>query len=187
MSCALRLFTAVVLCVGLTACGTDGSFVSPISSVSYANPRTGELRTQPALTVAPNAEVSAETLVGAGAVAILGVPTRLTGLSGTVFSPTNAALLYIVYDPLAPNWSIKERPLNADTYHLFLRAKSYRTGGDGEAMQIVRRRAQQLQHEKGYGSYRILDYSEGIESSTPLTHRVSEGTIQLVGLLTPTK
>lgn len=187
MNCELRLFTVVALCIALTACGTDGSFVSPISSVSYANPDTGELRAQPSLTVAPNAEVSAETLVGAGAVAVLGVPTSLTGLSGKVFSNTNAALLYIVYDPLAPNWSIKERPLNADTYHLFLRAKSYRTGGDGEAMQIVRRRAQQLQHEKGYGSYRILDYSEGIESSTPLTHRVSEGTIQLVGLLTPPK
>lgn len=171
----------------MAACGTDGSFVSPIATVSSANPVTGELRTQPSLTVTPNAEIGAETLVGAGAVAILGVPTNLTGLPGTVFSPANAALLYIVYDPLAPNWSIKERPLNADTYHLFLRAKSYRTGGDGEAMQIVRRRAQQLQHEKGYGSYRILDYSEGIESSTPLTHRVSEGTIQLVGLLESAK
>ena len=171
----------------VAACGTDGAFVSPIGTVGSVNPVTGELRTQSSLTVAPNAEVSAETLVGAGGVAILGVPSSLTGFSGSVFSHTNAALLYIVFDPLAPNWSIKERPLNAATYHLFLRAKSFRTGGDGEAMQIVRRRAQQLQHEKGYGSYRILDYSEGVESSTPLTHRVSEGTIQLIGLLAPSR
>jgi hypothetical protein len=32
----------------------------------------------------------------------------------------------------------------------------------------------------GYEDFRIVDYSEGIESSTPFTHRYSEGTIQLV-------
>lgn len=187
MNLGLPLVSAIALCAALAACGTDGSFVSPIGAVSSANPVTGELRTQPSLAVTPNAEVSAETLGGAAALHLFGHPQSMFGLSNEIFSGHHAALLYIVYDPLAPNWSIKERPLNADTYHLFLRAKSYRTGGDGEAMQIVRRRAQQLQHEKGYGSYRILDYSEGIESSTPLTHRVSEGTIQLVGLLAPPK
>ncbi len=89
-------------------------------------------------------------------------------------------LLYMIYDPLAPNWSIEEQMLNEDTYYLSLKAKSFRTGGDGEAMQVLKRRALQLQRERGYAGYRILDYSEGIESSTPLTHRVSEGTIQLV-------
>ena len=88
--------------------------------------------------------------------------------------------IYLVYDPLAPNWSIEEQMLNEDTYYLSLKAKSFRTGGDGEAMQVLKRRALQLQRERGYAGYRILDYSEGIESSTPLTHRVSEGTIQLV-------
>lgn len=91
-----------------------------------------------------------------------------------------AGLIYIVYDPLAPNWAIEEKRLNENTYFLALRAKSFRTGGDGEAIQVVKRRALQLQHEQGYADYRILDYSEGIESSTPLTHRVSESTIQLV-------
>lgn len=146
------------------------------------NSTTGELRSQPSLNVTPNAEVSAETLVGAGALYVLGHPQSMFGLSNEIFSPHQAALLYIIYDPLAPNWTIKEKPLNADTYYLSLRAKSFRTGGDGEAIQIVKRRALQLQREKGYASYRILDYSEGIESSTPLTHRVSEGTIQLVEL-----
>jgi hypothetical protein len=37
-----------------------------------------------------------------------------------------------------------------------------------------------LQREKGYTGYKLLDYSEGIESSTPFPYRVSEGTIQLV-------
>jgi hypothetical protein len=47
-------------------------------------------------------------------------------------------------------------------------------------MMILKRRALKLQREKGYTGYRILDYSEGVESSTPFTHRFSEGTIQLV-------
>ncbi|MFZ4535665.1 hypothetical protein [Propionivibrio sp.] len=89
------------------------------------------------------------------------------------------------YGPLAPNWSIEETPISEGTYYLSLRAKSYRIGGDGEAIQIVKRRALQLQREKGYTDYRILDYSEGVESSTPLTHRVAEGTIQLVNTQLP--
>ena len=183
----MRILPIAALCGLFTACGTGGSFVNPVGTSSSVSPITGDLRTQPSLNISQSTEVGAETLAGAGTIAVFGMPASTIGLPGAVFTNSNAALLYVIYDPLAPNWSIKERPLNADTYHLFLRAKSYRTGGDGEAMQIVRRRAQQLQHEKGYGSYRILDYSEGVESSTPLTHRVSEGTIQLVGLLTPTK
>jgi hypothetical protein len=90
------------------------------------------------------------------------------------------ALIYIVYDPLAPNWSIEEKVVNEDTYSYSLKAKSFRIGGDGEAVRIIKRRALYLQRERGYASYKILDYSEGIESNTPLTHRFSEGTVQLV-------
>ena len=92
------------------------------------------------------------------------------------------AVLYYVYDPLAPNWSFEEKRINEDTYQISLKAKSFRVGGDGEAMQIIQRRARYLQRERGYDGYRILDYVEGIESSTPLTHRYSEGTIRLVHL-----
>ena len=95
------------------------------------------------------------------------------------------ALLYVIYDPLAPNWRIEETRLGDDTYAFSLRAKSFRVGGDGEAIQVVKRRAMQLQRERGYTGYRILDYSEGIESSTPLTYRVSAGTVQLVGTPLP--
>jgi hypothetical protein len=95
------------------------------------------------------------------------------------------ALIYVVYDPLAPNWQIEEQALDAENYQLSLRAKSFRIGGDGEAMQIFRRRAQQLQREKGFSGYRIVDYVEGIESGTPFTHRTSQGLIQLVGAAAP--
>ena len=147
---------------------------------SAVHPVTGELRTQPALELPQNTEVSAETGVVAGALAIFGHPVSALGLPGEVFSAPQSALLYIIYDPLAPNWTIKEKALGSDSYYISLRAKSFRTGGDGEAIQILTRRAMQLKRERGYEDYRIVDYSEGVESSTPFTHRYSEGTIQLV-------
>lgn len=107
-------------------------------------------------------------------------PNTVIPLENVVAGLAGAALIYLVYDPFAPNWSIEERNLGSDTFHLSLRAKHFRTGGDGESYQILKRRALQLQRENGYTSYRILDYSEGIESSTPLTYRYSEGTVQLV-------
>ena len=89
-------------------------------------------------------------------------------------------LAYLIYDPLAPNWLIEEKRLGAEVFALSLRAKSFRTGGDGEAMQVLKRRALALQQENGYAGYRIVAYSEGIESSTPLTRRVAEGSIRLL-------
>jgi hypothetical protein len=91
-----------------------------------------------------------------------------------------AVVAYVVYDPLAPNWCIEERSLDRDTYFVSMQAKSFRTGGDGESGLILKRRAQQLQRDGGFSAYRILDYSEGIESSTPFTHRYASGVIQLV-------
>ncbi|HQC73735.1 MAG TPA: hypothetical protein PLE42_13565 [Candidatus Competibacteraceae bacterium] len=87
---------------------------------------------------------------------------------------------YVVYDPLAPHWTIEEKILDGESYRLSMRAKSFRVGGDGESGLILRRRALQLQRERGFPAYRLLEYSEGIESSTPFTHRYAEGVIQLV-------
>ena len=170
----LPAFAAVVL----AACTTLEP--GPIGKTSAVNPVNGELRTQPALELPQNTEISAETGAVAGALAIFGHPVSALGLPGEVFSASQSALLYIIYDPLAPNWTIKEKPLGSDSYYVSLRAKSFRTGGDGEAIQILKRRAMQLKRQRGFEDYRIVDYSEGIESSTPFTHRYSEGTIQLV-------
>jgi len=175
----LAFAVAAVAAVSLAACATDTHLRNPLVTSAAVTPEGG-LQAQPALEVTSSIEISAETGVVAGALLLFGQPENMFGLTGPVFNPANAALLYLIYDPLAPNWTIKERALATDTYHLALRAKSFRTGGDGEAIQIVKRRALQLQREKGYAAYRILDYTEGLESSTPFTHRVSEGTIQLV-------
>lgn len=89
-------------------------------------------------------------------------------------------MFYFVYQPFAPNWSVEEAKLNEDTYYLRLQAKRFRIGGDGEAMMVLKRRATQIQHERGYTGYRVLDYQEGIESGTPVAHRYSEGIFRLV-------
>jgi len=90
------------------------------------------------------------------------------------------AAILLIYDPLSPNWEIEEARLSEDTYRLDMRMKRYNTGGAGESLQILRRRAAQLQQERGYGGYELLSYSEGIDSKTLGAQRVAEGTIRLI-------
>lgn len=90
------------------------------------------------------------------------------------------AAVYAYYDPLAPNWEIEEERLDDETYRFSMKMKRYHTGGSGESIQILKRRANQIQREQGFGGYQILDYSEGIDSQTIGARRVAEGTIKLV-------
>lgn len=91
-----------------------------------------------------------------------------------------AAAIYVVYDPLAPNWEIEESRLNENTYRLSMKMKRFHTGGAGESIQIFKRRAGQLQYAQGFGNYQILEYTEGIDSQTIGARRVAEGIIKLV-------
>jgi len=166
-----NILPIALLSLFLTACGTTNTVNSFIT-------RTSE---RPALKVTESVEISAPGQIGAAGIMLLGAPYTALGLPSKLVSTPHAAMLYLIFDPLAPNWTINEKQLNENTYHLSMRAKSFRVGGDGETMQILRRRAQQLQHEKAYADFRILSYSQRIESSTPFTRRVSEGTFQLVG------
>lgn len=90
------------------------------------------------------------------------------------------AAIYLIYDPLAPNWEIEEQRLAEDRYRFALKMKRYHTGGAGEAAQVMRRRAAQLQQEQGYGGYQVVEYTEGIESETLGARRVADGVIRLV-------
>ena len=157
----------------MAACGTVNWDAPPradsgVPDHSFTQSPNPTLRLEPAKALA---------LVGAAGYAAYEYTGPAVNLGMTAAA---AVLAYVVYDPLAPNWSIQERILDGDTYLLSMRAKSFRIGGDGESGSILRRRALQLQRERGFPGYRILDYSEGIESSTPFTHRYAEGTIQLV-------
>jgi hypothetical protein len=91
-----------------------------------------------------------------------------------------AAAIHVIYDPLAPNWEIEESRIAEDTYRFSLRMKRFHTGGSGESLQALKRRASQLRYEHGYAEYLILEYSEGIDSRTLGTQRVAEGVIRLV-------
>lgn len=101
-------------------------------------------------------------------------------LSSLATAAVVAAAIYVVYDPLAPNWEIEEARLNDNTYRLSMKMKRYHTGGAGESIQLLKRRASQLQYEQGFGSYQILEYTEGIDSQTIGARRVAEGVIRLV-------
>ena len=91
-----------------------------------------------------------------------------------------AGAIYMVYDPLAPNWEIEESKLGDDTYRFALKMKRYHTGCAGESIQILKRRAGTLQYEQGFGAYQIVEYSEGIDSETLGARRVASGIVKLV-------
>jgi hypothetical protein len=88
--------------------------------------------------------------------------------------------IYVIYDPLAPNWEIEETRLAEDTFRFSMKMKRYHTGGSGESIQVLKRRAGQLQAELGYSAYVLMEYTEGIDSQTLGARRTAEGTIRLV-------
>lgn len=106
--------------------------------------------------------------------------TTSVSLAALATAAVAGAAIYFYYDPLAPNWEIEEARLNDDTYRFSMKMKRYHTGGSGESIQILKRRASELQHQRGFGNYQILEYTEGIDSQTLGARRVAEGTIKLV-------
>lgn len=106
--------------------------------------------------------------------------TKAISLSSLATAAVVGAAIYLVYDPLAPNWEIEESRLSSDVYRFSMKMKRYHTGGAGESVQILKRRASKLQYENGFSSYQILEYTEGIDSQTIGARRMAEGTIRLV-------
>ena len=60
-----------------------------------------------------------------------------------------------------------------------LRQRSINSGGDGEARQVVARRANLLMRDGGYSGYRLLRLEESVESTRPFAQRVAEAEIRL--------
>lgn len=89
------------------------------------------------------------------------------------------AVVYLVVDPLSPNWRIEEARMGDNRFRIALRKKRFVTGGDGEAAQIFYRRAQQIVRENGYAGYTVLEFGEGIESTVPIAQRVAQGVIEV--------
>lgn len=120
--------------------------------------------------------------LSAGCTAKGAVPFEvLANTNVTASAALGAALaIYLIYDPLAPNWEIEEARMSNDTYRLSMKMKRYHTGGAGESLQIFKRRATQLQLENGYANYQIMAYNEGIDSQTLGARRVAEGVLRLI-------
>jgi len=112
------------------------------------------------------------------------IPNETLNLSRSVSIPLESlaagALLFVIVDPLAPNWQIEETRLDAGRYLIALKKKRFTTGGDGEAAQIFFRRAAQIAREQGGVRYRVVEFTEGIESSVPIAQRVAQGIVEMV-------
>lgn len=150
MHCVRRL-TTLVLAGALAACGT----LNPSGDI----PKNSTLIADANLRISPNYSITVEKIV---------------------FGAAGAALLYYLYDPLAPNWGSREEMVAEDTYRLSMQMKRFHIGGDGEWGNLMRRWAEALQQENGASGYRILAMSEGIDSATPIARRYAEATVRLL-------
>ena len=153
-----------------------------ISGCATVNSKWAEMQNEPSFEASDSFDISAAT--GAGAVlSSIFAPTfsQWLGLPAQLFDPKMALAFYLLYDPLAPNWQIKGRRINDNQYEFKLRAKNFRTGGDGESRLVVIRRAKELQAAAEASSYRIVEFNEGVISATPFPHRYAEAIIELSG------
>jgi outer membrane protein OmpA-like peptidoglycan-associated protein len=96
-----------------------------------------------------------------------------------VFGSAGAVLLYALYDPLAPNWTIDEEAVAEDRFRLTLTMKRFTIGGEGEALAVLRRWAEAVQLEGQYDGYRIERFEQGIESSTPFARRYAHASVRM--------
>jgi hypothetical protein len=90
-----------------------------------------------------------------------------------------AAAAWVIVDPLAPNWEVAEGRVSDNQWRIAMRKKNFTTGGDGEAIELLHRHAAQLAEKQGYRSYRILTWTEGVQSDVPFAHRWARGEIEL--------
>lgn len=89
-------------------------------------------------------------------------------------------MVYLVTDPAAPAWEITETRLPERRVMYALRMKNLHNGGEGEARQVLARRAQALARDEGMRTYRIERYEEAIDSRMFLPHRTAMAEIVLL-------
>ncbi len=84
------------------------------------------------------------------------------GLALSVETILLGAALYWAVDPLAPNWQFEQAPLGTDRVRISLRKKRFASGGDGEAAQVLARRAEQVARESAYARSPLIELTEGV-------------------------
>ncbi len=111
------------------------------------------------------------------------IPDKVLRLTPSLSVPLEAvaagAILFVVIDPLAPNWEVETRMLGERRYVMALTMKRFTSGGEGEAYQVLQRAAERLQQEAGAASFEVAAFSEGIESTVPFVRRVARAVIEL--------
>jgi len=123
-------------------------------------------------------------LAGCGALHLPDTPVKITSdyqpaLESLVVAAAIGAVAYYVIDPMAPNWEVKTARLDTTRVEISLRKKRFSTGGDGEALDLVRRHAGDIAARSGAGGYVLLSYTEAIDSETVGARRVARGVVQL--------
>ena len=112
------------------------------------------------------------------------IPNKVVNVSPSLHVPLEglaaAVGIYFLIDPLAPNWQVAEEKLGGDRYRISLKMKRFTTGGDGEAIQVFHRSAERIAHDGGFVGFRVLRYSESLESNVLAAQRVGEGVIEMV-------
>lgn len=127
--------------------------------------------------------------------AYLSLASILTGCGSAAFPPhldspkvpfvaaVGAGAFYLYKD----NWTVEEIPVNGDKFRLTLRKNILRSDGNSEAGFLFKRRAGEIVAEHGFDGYRIMEYSEGIESAALGSQRVAQGVIQCYREAAPAK
>jgi hypothetical protein len=152
----------IALIAGLTLFGCAGK-----PSVDLAQtyvPKRGTIIPNTLLKVSPTVSVPLEKIVYWGA--LIGV-------------------VYLVTDPLAPNWEIEEAPLGDEHVHFSLQMKRYYAGGAGEARALFHHRARELMRLNEFDTYTVVEYSESLDSSVLGSQRKAEGVVLLGRKLKP--
>jgi len=124
------------------------------------------------------------TLQGCSALRLPDTPVMITSdfqpaVESLAVAAAIGAVAYYVIDPMAPNWEVKTARLDTTRIEISLRKKRFSTGGDGEAMELLRRHAGDLASQSGAGGYVLESYTEGIDSVTLGARRVARGVVQL--------
>lgn len=123
------------------------------------------------------------TIEGASSKSVL-IPNQVLNVSSSLSVPLESiaagALLFVIIDPLAPNWHIEQMRAGENRFRIAMRKKRFTTGGDGEAMPAFYRRAEQIVSELGARNYRILEFNEGVDSAVPIAQRVAQGVVEII-------
>ncbi len=107
------------------------------------------------------------------------IPANVKNLAKDVGPWKKFVKWYRIYDPLYDTWEMEEADLGNNRYFVQLKTKHFVRGGDGEALQIFKRRAEQSRMDKKMGYFEILEFNEGIENEVMHTRRFANGIFEL--------